>query len=113
MRAIGWAFLLVTNVVLIASEQNEGSASLLFQSWGTDDGLPQNHATAIAQTRDGYLWLGSYNGVARFDGVRFTVFDSINTPGLRSSRIITLYEDSRGVLWLGHETGELTRYSAG
>jgi len=113
VRAGGWAFLLVTNVVLIASDQNEGSASLLFQSWGTDDGLPQNHATAIAQTRDGYLWLGSYNGVARFDGVRFTVFDSINAPGLRSSRIITLYEDSQGVLWLGHETGELTRYSAG
>lgn len=85
MHAGVWAFLLVANTVLIASEQNENSAGLLFQSWGTDDGLPQNHATAIAQTRDGYLWLGSYNGVARFDGVRFTVFDSINTPGLRAA----------------------------
>lgn len=113
LRAGGWAILLVTRAGLLASEPKNIGTDLLFQSWGTEDGLPQNHATAIAQTRDGYLWLGSYNGVARFDGFRFTVFDSINTPGLRSSRIITLYEDSQGVLWLGHETDELTRYHAG
>jgi ligand-binding sensor domain-containing protein len=59
------------------------------QIWGTEHGLPQNAVPAIVQTRDGYLWLATYCGLARFDGVRFTVFDSSNTPGLYASRIRT------------------------
>jgi len=81
-----------------------------FQTWQTDDGLPQKHITAIVQTRDGYLWLGTYNGLARFDGVRFVVFNAANTPGLASSRVTSLCEDTNGVLWLGHDAGELTRF---
>jgi ligand-binding sensor domain-containing protein len=46
----------------------------IIQSWGTEVGLPQNAVNAIAQTRDGYLWLGTHDGLARFDGVRFKVF---------------------------------------
>jgi hypothetical protein len=72
--------------------------------WDTEDGLPQNSVIAMTQTRDGYLWLGTLNGLARFDGVRFTVFDESNTPGLNSSRIVSLFEDSRGYLWIGTET---------
>lgn len=71
--------------------------------WGTDEGLPQNSVLAMIRTRDGYLWLGTLNGLVRFDGVRFTVFDKGNTPGLKSSRIIHLFEDSRGHLWIGTE----------
>jgi ligand-binding sensor domain-containing protein len=59
------------------------------------------------QARDGYLWLATFGGLARFDGVRFTIFNSANTPGLKSNRITALFEDRRGVLWLGTETGEL------
>ena len=44
------------------------------RTWQVEDGLPQNKVTAVVQTRDGYLWVGTYNGLARFDGVRFTVF---------------------------------------
>ena len=47
---------------------------LVIRSWGTEAGLPQNTVNAIVQTRDGYLWLATRDGVARFDGVRFTVF---------------------------------------
>jgi ligand-binding sensor domain-containing protein len=72
--------------------------------WDTEDGLPQNSVIAMTQTRDGYLWLGTLNGLVRFDGVRFTVFDESNTPGLNSSRIVSLFEDSRGYLWIGTET---------
>jgi signal transduction histidine kinase/ligand-binding sensor domain-containing protein len=81
----------------------------------TDEGLPQNSVTAVVQTRDGYLWIGTYNGLARFDGYRFTVFDSDknNTPQMRSSRVVSLFEDDSGTLWIGHETGELTRYREG
>ena len=78
------------------------------RAWTTANGLPDNKVTAVIQTRDGYLWLGTYGGLVRFDGVRFTVFSSANTPQLASDRVTSLFEDSRGVLWIGHERGDLT-----
>jgi signal transduction histidine kinase/ligand-binding sensor domain-containing protein len=94
-----------------ASAQQQRASELadpfLQTVWTTEDGLPQNSVNAIVQTRDGYLWLGTFGGLARFDGVRFTIFNSANTPGLKSNRITALFEDRRGVLWLGTETGEL------
>ncbi|MEO6034218.1 MAG: two-component regulator propeller domain-containing protein [Verrucomicrobiota bacterium] len=69
-----------------------------------EGGLPQNSVIDMVQTQDGYLWLSTLNGLARFDGVRFTVFDESNTPGLRSSRIVKLFEDSKRNIWLGTET---------
>jgi len=88
-------------------------SSLPFDIWQVEEGLEQNPVTAVVQTRDGYLWLGTYTGLARFDGVRVKVFDSASTPGLRNSRVTSLYEDPQGVLWIGHESGEVTRHSAG
>lgn len=84
-------------------------ASPLFaiRSWSTRDGLPQSAVTAITQTRDGYLWLGTLNGLVRFDGTRFSVFDEGNTPELGSGRIVLLFEDSRSNLWVGTETAGL------
>lgn len=81
--------------------------------WTTQDGLPQNSVTAILQTRDGYLWLGTFGGLARFDGVKFTVFTAGNTGGLESERILALYEDAQGALWIGTEHGGLARYAQG
>ncbi|HWD91330.1 MAG TPA: two-component regulator propeller domain-containing protein [Verrucomicrobiae bacterium] len=83
------------------------------RSWKTDNGLPDNAVTAAVQTRDGYLWLGTYGGLARFDGTRFAIFNNANEPGLQSDRITGLYEDAKGILWIGHEHGDLTRYSEG
>jgi ligand-binding sensor domain-containing protein/signal transduction histidine kinase len=82
------------------------------RAWGTGDGLPQNSVTAIVQTQDGYLWLGTFGGLVRFDGQAFTVFDPGNTPGLASARIVTLREDRKGALWIGTESG-LTKYEHG
>jgi ligand-binding sensor domain-containing protein/signal transduction histidine kinase len=81
-------------------------------TWQTDNGLPQNFVLAIAQTRNGYLWLGTQEGLVRFDGQRFTVFDKQNTPQLRDNSIQALYEDAGGVLWIG-TGGGLSRFSAG
>ena len=75
----------------------------------TDDGLPQNAATAVIQTRRGYIWVGTYGGIGQFDGMRFKIFDSSNTKGFANSRVTALFEDSRGVVWVGHDGGELTR----
>lgn len=81
--------------------------------WQTEDGLPQNMVTSAVQTRDGYLWFGTYSGLARFDGERFEVFDSTSTPELPERRIARLYEDEAGTVWVGHEGGGITRYRDG
>ncbi len=79
----------------------------------TSNGLPQNTVSALAQTRDGYLWIATYDGLARYDGVRFTLFDKANTHALKSTSFLSLLEDSRGTLWAGTVTGGLLRYDAG
>lgn len=82
-------------------------------TWTTERGLPQNTVSAIVQTRDGYLWVGTFGGLARFDGLKFTVFDTSNSPGLQSNRILALYEDRAGSLWVGTDQGGLSRYFQG
>ncbi len=77
--------------------------------WDTEDGLPQNSVIAMIQSRDGYLWLGTLNGLARFDGRRFTVFDGGNTPELKSGCIVKLFEDSGTNLWVGTESAGVIR----
>ena len=74
-------------------------------SWQTEQGLPQNTVQSILQTRDGYLWLGTKEGLARFDGVRFVVFDKQNTPQLPHNQIRHLYEDRAGCLWISTPGG--------
>jgi signal transduction histidine kinase/sugar lactone lactonase YvrE len=85
----------------------------IFDSWGTEEGLPQTSVNSIVQTPDGYLWLATYGGLVRFDGVRFTVFDSENTPALESNRITTLFADRDGGLWIGAEGSGLTLLRGG
>jgi len=83
------------------------------QTFQSEQGFPQNNINAIIQSRDGYLWLGTFGGLVRFDGVRFQVFDTANTPQLHNNRITALFEDESGAIWIGHETGDLTRLRAG
>ncbi len=75
--------------------------------WQVDEGLPHNVVRAIAQTPDGYLWVGTPAGLARFDGMQFTVFDGKNTPEMTNSSITALCTDREGVLWIGTEGGGL------
>jgi signal transduction histidine kinase/ligand-binding sensor domain-containing protein len=70
--------------------------------WGPREGL--SSITAMTQTRDGYLWLGTLYGLVRFDGFNLTTFDENNTPGLENNRIFHLFEDNHGGLWVGTET---------
>lgn len=78
--------------------------------WKAENGLPQNTITAITQTTDGYLWLGTRAGVIRFDGVRFTVFNKENTPEMKDDNIWTLCADPNGGLWIGTNFGGLLHY---
>jgi len=76
--------------------------------WMSENGLPDSSITSIAQTPDGYLWIGTYNGLARFDGKRFVTFDPANTPALLHAHIRKLYVDSQGTLWINTYDGSLT-----
>src|SRR3954453_1403842 len=75
------------------------------RTWQTTDGLPQNSVLALAQTPDGYLWGGTWEGLVRFDGVRFTVFDKNNTPALPGSSVHCLERAPDGMLWIGTNEG--------
>ena len=83
------------------------------KAWTIDEGLPQNTITALVQTRDDYLWLGTFGGLARFDGLRFKIFDVANTAELVSNRILSLHEDSQGKLWIGTTDGGVCAYADG
>lgn len=89
-----------------------------------DDGLPPSGVTAVVQTRDGYLWIGTFGGLARFDGLTFTVFKGqsalrLSDPeggryaGPASDRILALYEDGGGRLWIGTEDAGLSVFEKG
>ena len=97
------------------AETNPANPADVFalEAWTTEDGVPQNSITAVLQTRGGYIWASTYNGIAQFDGQRFKVFDSSNTKGLPNSRVTSLFEDPQGDIWIGHDTGDLTRFSDG
>lgn len=82
-------------------------------NWQEQHGVPQSTVLAVTTTRDGYVWLGTYEGAARFDGLRFTVFSPTNTEAIGSPMVQALLEDRVGALWLGTYGGGLNRFSAG
>src|SRR4029079_11844656 len=85
----------------------------VLDSWSIADGLPVNSITRIIQSRSGYIWLGTFDGLVRFDGVRFTVFNIANSEGLPSNRIVDLREAWNGALMLTTETGQLVSFRNG
>ena len=80
--------------------------------WQVPEGLPHNEVTSVAQTPDGYLWVGTRGGLARFDGIRFEVFRG-NTPGLEDRSIDKLFVDSEGGLWIATASGHLACFTKG
>lgn len=96
---------------LAASPTNE-TGQYLLKNWTTADGLPDDTVRAIVESRSGYFWLGTALGLARFDGVRFKVFNYANTPSFFGDDIYWMHEDRRGVLWVSTRRG-LFRYQDG
>jgi ligand-binding sensor domain-containing protein len=118
LKSIARIFVLALALIAVArvrvfSKGLPQPGAYLVQSWQTDQGLPQNSVISMSQARDGYLWLATFNGLARFDGVRFTVFNAHNTPALDSSRIVRVWHDAGGALWIGTESGGLVRETKG
>src|SRR5262249_3344815 len=78
-----------------------------------EEGLPQSSVNALAQTADGYLWVGTYDGLARFDGARFEVLRPSNTPGLQNAAVRALLVDPEGRLWVGTGGGGVSLRDGG
>src|SRR5919112_4037688 len=82
------------------------------RAWQTETGLPQNTVHSVAQTADGYVWVATEEGVARFDGAGFRVFDRQNKPELRSNDVRALLATREGHLWACTSAG-VARFSEG
>jgi hypothetical protein len=111
---LGLALLPIWSAGVVAqvspSEASPGRVQFVHEAWGIDDGLPINEVNDLVQTSDGYLWLATFDGLVRFDGVRFTVYNIANSPGLPSNRIVDLFEARDGGLWLRTEDNLPVRF---
>ncbi|HEY0944260.1 MAG TPA: two-component regulator propeller domain-containing protein, partial [Opitutaceae bacterium] len=88
------------------------SADYLVRAWETDEGFPHIAGTSFAQTADGYLWIGTFRSLVRFDGLRFTVVTSLEAPMLENAMVLKLAVDREGALWVGTSRG-VGRHRAG
>jgi signal transduction histidine kinase/ligand-binding sensor domain-containing protein len=103
----------VFSVFFLYAIVNPACAQHRFEAFTADNGLPQNVIRGIHQTPDGYLWIATFDGLARFDGVRFTIFNKSTVPGLTTNRFGLMQGSPDGDLWLGTEASGVTRYHRG
>lgn len=89
------ALLVLATAPIFALDPNRSLSQFGLDLWQRRQGLPQSSVNAIAQTADGYLWIGTEEGLARFDGVRFTVFDRKNTPEMERHNVTALQPTAR------------------
>ena len=111
---MGLGVLLLAPVCALAQTDKvpaDVSPPFLVRSWQTEQGLPYNMILAVTQTQDGYLWLGTRHGLARFDGVNCRPFGL--QDGLNGLEISALMEDRQGLLWIGTAGNGLSRYDHG
>ena len=83
------------------------------EAWRQPQGLPQNSIFSLLQARNGYLWVGTRDGVSRFDGVRFTTFDDRDKTQLRENEVRALAEGDDGSIWIATFGGGLSRFTDG
>ena len=116
--AAGLALALITAMgaqAQVASLGNLAQALTQYKmdGWQTEQGLPLNTVQTLLQTRDGYLWVGTGAGLARFDGHHFTTFDPTSQADIASKPIFGLMEDTQGKLWIGHSRGAVVYENGG
>lgn len=105
--------LLLVATASFALDPNRPLADFSLQAWNTDQGLPHDAVIAMAQTEDGYLWAGTWDGLVRFNGAEFRNFTSANTPALKDNGVLALYAGKNNTLWVGTHRGGLARLRDG
>ena len=106
-------FTLLPSQLIFALDAKKALTQYARNNWDAKQGLPQHTVYSIVQTRDGYLWCGTAEGLVRFDGARFVVFDRSNTSQLKHNIINILLAASDGSLWIGTTFGGVTHYQGG
>ena len=106
-------FFLWASFALMALDPDKKVTQYDVQVWDIKTGLPGNTVFAIQQTHDGYLWIGTKEGLVRFDGTDFELFTQEKIPQLESNDIRALYVDRDNTLWIGTDLGGLTRFKNG
>ncbi|MCP4152725.1 MAG: hypothetical protein GY757_33640 [bacterium] len=104
--------LILLPLFLTALNPHKKISQYTIQVWNMEAGLPGNSIFAIQQTNDGFLWLGTQNGLVRFDGTRFRIFNRENSL-LKDNSIHALLETENNALWIGTSSGGLTLYKNG
>jgi signal transduction histidine kinase/ligand-binding sensor domain-containing protein len=89
------------------------SQDYVVRAWNVEDGLPNNNVDGIAQTPDGYLWVATWSGIGRFDGLRFTHFSTRDTPGIDTDECNVVFAAKDGSLWAGFHNGVLAHFHNG
>jgi signal transduction histidine kinase/CheY-like chemotaxis protein/ligand-binding sensor domain-containing protein len=99
------AGLILTAVSALALDPLRSPEQYKFDSWAEDQGLPYLAIRALLQTSDGYLWVGTRGGLARYDGIAFKAFTTASQPKLEADGILSLCEDREARLWIGTTRG--------
>lgn len=98
--------------LLLALDPGKKLNHFVIDNWQVSENLPDNRVNKLIQTSDGYIWLATANGLVRFDGIKFTVFNKQNYDALASNYIYDVREDNEGTLWIATQDG-LTTYKDG
>ena len=104
---LSWVVIMLSSVSALALDPERENHQHLHDVWQIDDGLPQNGVAAIGQSQEGYLWLGTQEGLVRYDGQEFVVFDKYNTEAMLESQVRALAIGNQGEVWIGTEGGLL------
>ncbi|HEY6331449.1 MAG TPA: two-component regulator propeller domain-containing protein [Blastocatellia bacterium] len=96
-----------------AIDPSRALSQYIHDVWGADRNFPGGQVYALAQTSDGYLWIGTENGLVRFDGLNFQLFQHSETPQLPAAPVLGLIADSSGNLWIELQAGVVLRYHDG
>src|SRR5688572_8348192 len=107
-----WLLMMILFSVVHAQEKSKELWQSIDQ-WQQPQGLPQNTVLSVLQSRDGYLWVGTKGGLARFDGVRFSIFDDREKNQLKEGEVRALTEADDGSLWIGTYGGGVTQLKNG
>lgn len=112
--SIAVSFLLVLTGIaqppLISEKSLQVNTSYVVQTWNSENGLPQNTVMRIFQAKDGFLWIATFNGLLRYDGQVFKLYNTSNAPGMANNSVKFIVQDINGVLWFSTINGKLFKY---
>ncbi|OFY87117.1 MAG: hypothetical protein A3F72_16555 [Bacteroidetes bacterium RIFCSPLOWO2_12_FULL_35_15] len=107
------ALITTAQTPFISEKSLEVNTNYVVETLNSENGLPQNTIMNVFQSHDGFIWIATFNGLLRYDGVVLKLFNTLNTPGLPNNSIKNIVQDRNGVLWMTTLNGKLIKYHKG